>query len=106
MTDLPNRSYLTEKIAEMLTNRVGDEFVSVLLFDLDNFKYITDHHGHQAGDDLLQMVASRLQQFILPHELIARLGGDEFVLAIPGLTCKQSLANRCMELLEFMKEPI
>ena len=105
LTDLPNRSYLTEKVDEMLSNRVGDEFVSVLLFDLDNFKYINDHHGHQAGDDLLQMVASRLQQFILPHELIARLGGDEFVLAIPGLTCKQSLANRCMELLEFMKEP-
>jgi len=105
LTGLPNRRLLTDRLTELLENRRPDQLVSVILFDLDNFKYINDHHGHQAGDDLLKMVSNRLRQFVLPHEVIARLGGDEFVLAIPEVTSKQELENRCRALIEYMKTP-
>lgn len=105
LTGLPNRRFLTERISEMLMNRETDHSVTVILFDLDNFKYINDHFGHQAGDDLLKIVSNRLQQFVLPHEVIGRLGGDEFVLATPNVTSKQELMSRCKALIDYMNEP-
>lgn len=105
LTGLPNRRLLTDRISEMLMKRESDHLVTVILFDLDNFKYINDHFGHQAGDDLLKMVSNRLQQFVLPHEVIARLGGDEFVLATPFVTSKEELMSRCKALIDYMNEP-
>lgn len=105
LTGLPNRRLLTDRLSEMLVRRDPDHLVTVILFDLDNFKYINDHLGHQAGDDLLKMVSNRLQQFVLPHEVIARLGGDEFVLATPEVTSIRELASRCKALIEYMNEP-
>lgn len=104
LTGLPNRRHLTEQIGRMLENRKDSQLVGVALFDLDNFKYINDHHGHQAGDDLLKMVATRLKSFIKPFEIAARLGGDEFVIAIPGLDSKADLSERIVELIQDMKE--
>ena len=52
----------------------------LVMIDLDNFKQINDHFGHQAGDACLQLVAELLQKQVRTLDLAARLGGDEFVL--------------------------
>lgn len=58
--------------------------ISLLMLDLDHFKQLNDHYGHQAGDRCLQQVAQVLQaELHRPHDLAARYGGEEFVCLLP-----------------------
>ncbi len=84
LTDLPNRRRLYEALQTILAgaDRSGDGAV-LLLLDLDRFKVVNDVHGHLAGDQLLQLVATRLRAVARSGDLIARLGGDEFALLVP-----------------------
>jgi len=79
LTGLPNRALLSEKLEEAAAQmrRNGGAF-SVLMLDLDKFKYVNDTLGHPLGDDLLRAVAGRLRSSIRKGDILARLGGDEF----------------------------
>ena len=61
----------------------GEDPLSLILLDLDQFKSVNDSCGHLAGDRLLCQVARLLQQDRRPQDLVARLGGDEFCLILP-----------------------
>jgi diguanylate cyclase (GGDEF)-like protein/PAS domain S-box-containing protein len=85
LTGLPNRWYLLSYMNQFLRkNDNNQESISVLLLDLDHFKVINDSLGHQAGDILLQQVASRLKTIQKKNYSLARLGGDEFIFIIPN----------------------
>ena len=87
LTGLYNRSAFDAMIANALEsyNRGGDSFLLVM-FDVDNFKWVNDTFGHVAGDKILQKVATALSKTFRKDEFIARYGGDEFVVIIEGLT--------------------
>lgn len=88
LTDLPNRNLLKDRLAQaMVYARRYKRALVVAFIDLDNFKLINDSLGHQAGDQLLKIVSTRLQSCIRASDTIARLGGDEFVL----LLCDHSI---------------
>lgn len=86
LTDLPNRSYFSDKLQETLSNleKTG-EHAALVLLDLDNFKDINDRMGHDMGDKLLIQVAQKLRDCIRGEDTIARFGGDEFVILFTHL---------------------
>ena len=84
LTGMPNRSLLQAK-ADLAINLAArnDEQLAVLFIDLDRFKQVNDSLGHQAGDELLRNVATRLQQTLRASDIAGRLSGDEFVAVLP-----------------------
>ena len=81
LTSLANRRLVLEKVNEALES---DSPAVLLSFDLDDFKVINDSLGHQAGDEVLREIASRLCEVAGSEHLLGRLGGDEFALLVTG----------------------
>jgi diguanylate cyclase (GGDEF)-like protein/PAS domain S-box-containing protein len=86
LTGLPNRMLFQEHLA-MTLNRAGrhGEGIAVMYVDLDDFKLVNDSFGHSAGDQLLQVVANRLQDATRSADVVARQGGDEFLILVAEL---------------------
>ncbi|MCI9890034.1 diguanylate cyclase [Micrococcales bacterium 31B] len=85
LTSLANRTHLQERLVEVLQRTEAGRFAALIMIDLDDFKGVNDTYGHNAGDDLLQQVAQRIQDASPSGSLAARLGGDEFVILVEGL---------------------
>ena len=86
LTGLFNRSELAPRLRNALERAERDgKHVAVALIDLDNFKAVNDSLGHNAGDELLRIVAGRIAQRAGPSDFAVRLGGDEFVLVLGDL---------------------
>jgi diguanylate cyclase (GGDEF)-like protein/PAS domain S-box-containing protein len=81
LTGLPNRALLKDRLAQLLlyAERFGSK-VAVAFIDLDNFKLINDGLGHNAGDEVLQIIAKRMNACVAASDTVVRLGGDEFVI--------------------------
>jgi diguanylate cyclase (GGDEF)-like protein len=97
---------------ELLKARRSKKPLSVLYVDIDNFKQINDHFGHQTGDALLGSVAKTIKSSIRAIDIIARLGGDEFgiLLAETGSAAvalvARKLKERLMELMSSRHWPV
>ncbi len=84
LTELPNRRFFVERLAQEMQRAIRHRQRGALLFiDLDNFKHINDSLGHQIGDELLRKVAERIGARVRSEDTVARLGGDEFVVLLP-----------------------
>ena len=86
LTRLPNRGVLMAKLDGGI-RRLADTraTLAVLFIDVDRFKAVNDSLGHDAGDQLLVVLAERLQQAVRPGDTVARVGGDEFVVVCEDL---------------------
>jgi diguanylate cyclase (GGDEF)-like protein len=84
LTSLPNRSLFSKLLGQGISqaHRYNKQ-LAILFLDLDGFKQINDTLGHDAGDQLLQEVATRLKACLRDSDTVARLGGDEFVVLLP-----------------------
>ena len=83
LTGLPNRSYFQDFLGHALARAQRDKSqVSLLFIDLDRFKHINDSQGHEVGDQVLRIVASRLADQLRADDFVARLGGDEFAVIL------------------------
>jgi len=86
LTGLPNRALFLTRLAQAMTPVTRRKpAVGVLFLDLDNFKLVNDTLGHDAGDELLKIVAARLTSCVRPEDTVARLGGDEFTILLDGI---------------------
>ena len=83
LTGLPNRSYFQDFLGHALAHAQRDHSqVSLLFIDLDRFKHINDSQGHEVGDQVLRVVANRLDEQLRADDFVARLGGDEFAVVL------------------------
>ncbi len=91
LTGLPNRSLFTDRLEQALerVRRHPGSLAAILFIDVDHFKQVNDSLGHQAGDDLLINVATRLREAVRPTDTVARFGGDEFGLLLEEIASER-----------------
>jgi len=83
LTGLPNRYLFNDRLAQaMATAQRSRSGFALLYIDIDHFKRVNDTLGHDAGDELLRQLASRLKQGLRDSDTVARLGGNEFVAVL------------------------
>ncbi len=86
LTQLPNRRLLADRLQQALAASVRSGLGGALLcLDIDHFKTLNDSQGHAAGDQLLALLAQRLQACVREQDTVARIGGDEFVVLLAAL---------------------
>lgn len=107
LTSLPNRLLFKDRLAVAISRALRDSSsLAVVFFDLDNFKNINDSLGHNAGDQLLQVIASRILSCVRDSDTVARLGGDEFILLLPSLRNAQDAAQIVTKILSAIRQPV
>ncbi len=108
LTNLANRDAfllrLGHRIAQASASPERAQF-AVLFIDLNRFKHINDHFGHEVGDQVLIEVARRLCQVVTPDDLVARLSGDEFVVLLDRVDGGQDLEHMRQLLEATLKQP-
>lgn len=95
LTGLYNRRYFYDAIGQQAV----DQPISLVYFDLDDFKLVNDTYGHKSGDNALVLMADQLRE-VFRDQLIARLGGDEFVVAFFGSCVPLELARQVERFIE------
>ncbi len=81
LTGLKNRRYIWEFSRQIIEHaRVENERVTLLIFDIDDFKNYNDLYGHYAGDEILRQVGVLMRRCCRSHDVVGRIGGDEFAV--------------------------
>lgn len=92
LTGAYTRRYLHERLHAELSYAARHELpVALLMIDLDRFKEVNDHFGHQAGDVVLRLVVAQLRQTLRPEDVLVRYGGEELCVLLRGLDSDSAL---------------
>ncbi len=101
LTGLPNRNLLQDRLQQAVAQAQRQkQIVAVALLDLDNFKFVNDSLGHQAGDEVLNLVAQRIKSCVRTTDTVARLASDEFVLVLTGLNNEENIPKVLQRVVE------
>jgi diguanylate cyclase (GGDEF)-like protein len=106
LTGLPNRSYFQDFLGHALARAQREKSqVSLLFIDLDRFKHINDSQGHEVGDQVLGIVARRLDEQLRADDFVARLGGDEFAVILNHPPASRAAGRVARKLNQALAEP-
>ncbi|WP_439887895.1 putative bifunctional diguanylate cyclase/phosphodiesterase [Pseudomonas sp. MBLB4123] len=106
LTELLNRQGLDEALGEKIqAHRQQGTPLAVMFLDIDHFKRINDSLGHAAGDEMLRVLAERINGVLRDKDVIARFGGDEFCV-VASLIDNEEARHLAQRLLLRIKEPI
>ncbi len=97
LTEIFNKRKFDEELQREFARAVRHQRpLSLVIFDLDEFKTINDSYGHLCGDFILKQVASLAREMVRPEQMLARVGGDEFVILAPetGVEGAEALASK------------
>ena len=104
LTGLANRALLQQHLSEATEGATTDG-VAVIFCDLDGFKAVNDSRGHEMGDRLLCLVASRLANCARDEDLVARFGGDEFAVLVRGPRATATASDLAARIVTRINEP-
>jgi diguanylate cyclase len=93
LTSLGNRKYFDQMFAAAVVHakQSGDP-LSLLMCDIDHFKYFNDTYGHTIGDDILRLIASVIKKLVKDRDIAARYGGEEFAIVMPDARLPDAIA--------------
>jgi diguanylate cyclase len=106
LTGVANRKSFDERFAQEVARKPrAEQPVAMLLWDVDNFKFINDSYGHRAGDRVLQSVAACFMAAVRGGDFVARIGGEEFVVLLSGpkLAEAMQIANQVRSAVEALR---
>jgi diguanylate cyclase (GGDEF)-like protein/PAS domain S-box-containing protein len=107
LTKLTNRSLFSDRLDSALrAARRHNSLMALLFVDIDDFKGINDVHGHAVGDQVLCMVAQRLERCVRETDTVARMGGDEFTVLLTDIHSKDAVSEKVKQILAVMAEPL
>ncbi len=127
LTQLPNREHFHQRLSDALAQSLPGlpspshpqlqlhlqalpaapgSALAVLYLDLDGLKPINDQHGHQAGDQLLRIVASRLSRAVRREDMVCRMGGDEFACLLTQALSREQLSHLACKLFDAVSAPL
>ncbi len=106
LTKLPNRKYLEQHFLNNNNRRSDDHrMMAVFFLDIDDFKSVNDQFGHDAGDQVLLELASRLQRSVRDSDTVARLGGDEFIIILENIHTKENVIKVAEKIIHSISDP-
>lgn len=106
LTNLPNRILFSNSLGQSIHLAKRNHYkVATLFLDLDGFKQINDTLGHDAGDQLLQEVAKRLQNIIRTSDTVARIGGDEFTFVLNNIGSNENAEQMAGKVIAALSVP-
>lgn len=107
LTGLANRQSAEATLNQLISQfAITQKGFSIMMIDLDRFKQINDTYGHDAGDQVLRIVAERLRKQVRDTDIVARLGGDEFLLILKETDNPLAEKRIALQLLEAQATPI
>lgn len=107
LTGLYNRRFFSELLKKYVASAIrrGDK-LALLYLDLDNFKLVNDTQGHDAGDELIKIIAQRLNKALRSSDIFARIGGDEFTILLRHLKRPDEAGHVAEKLFKLLEEPV
>lgn len=106
LTGLANRALFNDRLdAALRAAQCHDSSLALLFLDVNDFKGINDVHGHAAGDQVLRMIARRLQGCVRETDTVARMGGDEFTVLLTDIQSQGDVYEKVAQILAVLAEP-
>jgi diguanylate cyclase (GGDEF)-like protein/PAS domain S-box-containing protein len=101
LTELPNRNLLQDRMQQAVAHAQRHKnIVAVALLGLDNFKFVNENLGHDAGDEVLKHMAKRIKACVRTTDTVARLASDEFVLVLSGIANEENIPKVLQRVVE------
>jgi len=107
LTELPNRRLLKDRLNQALAQaKRFTRSLALMFLDLDNFKQVNDTLGHDAGDELLKIIAGRLLACVRSGDTVCRQGGDEFIIVLAEIAHPQDAELVAGKIIKAIQEPV
>ncbi len=107
MTELPNRELFYDRLSQAISrSKRNKRPFAVLFMDLDGFKAVNDNFGHEIGDAVLKIAASRFQACIRDMDTVARIGGDEFAVILNNIRQLEDAGNVARKIILGISDPM
>jgi diguanylate cyclase (GGDEF)-like protein/PAS domain S-box-containing protein len=106
LTDLPNRASFIERLQQAMRRATPTESLALLFLDIDHFKTINDTLGHEMGDQVLKVFATRMRDCVRQSDMVARLAGDEFTIILECLRDPTDVKALASKLVETLRAPL